>query len=162
MITEQVIYICIFSSVFDTPSRLLRSLAFKAAIYCLVCNPHRLSFRASSVEAEVWWGKKERVKGKRRKWKREFFTQCTRKRHSICKRHPCFDHSVLIWTAALRLWLFNLPSHQFSHRLQIIFYHPTFWQLFPHCNTVVCFIKSYNSELQTAPESRYLCCLHSS
>lgn len=41
------------------PSRLLWPLAFKAALHCLVCNPHRLSFRASSVEAEVWWGKRE-------------------------------------------------------------------------------------------------------
>lgn len=61
------------------PSRLLWPFAFKAALYCLVCNPHRLSFRASSVEAEVWWGKREGEESEKKKWKREFFTQCTRK-----------------------------------------------------------------------------------
>lgn len=54
MITEQVIYICILSSsAFDTSLDFFGRLLLKAASHCLVCNPHRLRFRASSVDAGV-------------------------------------------------------------------------------------------------------------
>lgn len=58
MITEQVIRICILTSVFDTSlNSFSRFSLLKAASCCLVCSPHRLHFRASSAEAGVWWGK---------------------------------------------------------------------------------------------------------
>lgn len=53
MITEQVIYKCILSSAFDTSLDFFSRLRSKAASHCLVCNPHRLRFGASSVDAGV-------------------------------------------------------------------------------------------------------------
>lgn len=64
LITEQVIYLCRLSSVFDTSLHFFGRLLLKAASHCLVCSPHRLCFRASSVDAGVWWGK-ERVERER-------------------------------------------------------------------------------------------------
>lgn len=90
------------------PSRLLWPIAFKADLRCLVCNPHRLSFRASSVEAEVWWGKREgeekEKEREREKMKEKILYTAYQRRHSIsktCLDHS-LDHSVLIWPIAQR------------------------------------------------------------
>lgn len=110
------------------PSRLLWPLAFKAASHCLVCNPHRLSFRASSVEAEVWWGKREGEERESNKMKEKILYTVYQKKHSISKSCPCFDHSVLIWwTVAQRLELLGPPSYPVCHRLWSNFCHQTFW-----------------------------------
>lgn len=80
VITEQVIYICILSSAFDTSLDFFGRLLLKAASHCLVCNPHRLRFRASSVDAGVWWGKSKGEEREREKRclsnRRSCFNQC--------------------------------------------------------------------------------------
>lgn len=53
VITEQVIYICMLSSAFDTSINYIGCSHLKPALCCLVCNPHRLCFRASSMDAGV-------------------------------------------------------------------------------------------------------------
>lgn len=116
MITEQVIYICIFSSLFDTPldffGRLLLKLPYTAWYATHTGSPSgHHQWRLKSDE------EKERVK--REEKKREFFTQLTRKGTTFPQRRPCFDHSVLIWwTIAQRLQLLGPPSYPFSHRFQ--------------------------------------------
>lgn len=90
-ITEQVIYICIFSNVFDTASRLLWTFAFKAASCYLVCNPHMLSFRASSEQAEVWWGEK------RREWRGRGKNERENSVHSKPEKAPELQKASMFW-----------------------------------------------------------------
>lgn len=86
------------------PAQLLWPFAFKAAVHCLVCNPHRLSFRASSVEAEDWWGKR----GGRRK-KRENYLHCVPEKAQHFQDASMFWPVILIWwTLAQRLQLLGL------------------------------------------------------
>ena len=83
------------------PPRLLWPLAFKAALYCLVCNPHRLSFRASSVEAEVWWGKRE---GEERE--SEGKNERANALHSVQEKAQHFQKASMFWPQC-----FDLMNH---------------------------------------------------
>lgn len=129
------------------PSRLLWPFALKTGLYCLVCNPHRPSFRASSVEAEVWWGERE-GEGREGKIKREFFTQHTRRVTALSKRRPCL--TTVFWFEEPELKghsSFDLSSNTFCHWLQSNFCHQTSTSLWRAHSTVVRFIKPHHSEL---------------
>lgn len=110
------------------PSRLLWPLAFKAALYCLVCNPHRLCFRASSEEAEVWWGKREAEE--REKNERENSLHCVREKGTAS---PNGIHVLtpVFWFDVSKA---PSPSDPSCHWLQSNFCNQTFWQLFD-CHT---------------------------
>ena len=163
VITEQVIYICIFSSAFDTPldffGRSLLKQPYTAWYATHTGSPsgHHQWRLKSDEEKERVRRERERERERERKWKGEFFTQRTegkkktkKKRHSISKRRPCFDRSVLIWwTIAQRLQLLGLPSYPFCHRLQSNFCHQNFGQrCLVYVQRVFCvFIKPRHSEL---------------
>lgn len=109
------------------PSRLLWPIAFKADLRCLVCNPHRLSFRASSVEADVWWGKREgeeREKEKEREGKNERENSL----HSVPEKAQHFQKASMFGPQCFDLNYSSkangsLVSHHTSHRLLSNFWH---------------------------------------
>lgn len=95
VITEQVIYICIFSSAFDTPLDFFGRLLLKQT-----CAAWYATHTGSPSGHHQWRLKsdeeKERVKRRRKrergkKWKRKFFTQRTRE-------GTAFPKGVHVWT----------------------------------------------------------------
>lgn len=114
----------------------------------------------SDEEKERMKRGRERERGK--KMKERILYTVYEKRHSISKRRPCFDRSVLIWwTVAQRLQLLGLPSYPLCHRLQSNFCHQTFSQLFVY-SVFLCFIKPHHSELADSAWNEYLGCLYPS
>lgn len=96
MITEQVIYICIFSNVFDTPP-----LNFSG--HLLLKLPHTTWYATHTgfPSGHHQWRlksdeeKREAEKGEE-KMKESSVHSEPKKKHENSKRHPCFDHRVLI------------------------------------------------------------------
>lgn len=101
VITEQVIYICIFSSAFDTPLDFFGRLLLKqtcAAWYATHTGSpsghHQWRLKSDEEKERVKRGRKR--KREREKMKEKILYTAYQRRHSISKRHPCLDHSVLI------------------------------------------------------------------
>lgn len=124
VITEQVICICIFSSVFDTPLDFFGRLLLKQT-----CAAWYATHTGSPSGHHQWRLKsdeeKERVKrGRRRKREREKMKEkilytAYQRRQSISKTRPCFDLNYSSKANG------SLVSHHTSHRLLSNFWHQT-------------------------------------
>lgn len=128
---ELVIYICILSSVFDTSLNFFFwPLAFKSALHCLVCSPHRLSFRASSVDARDCWGKKA---GEGQRERVRFFFSVKEESLNLNSVHVL----LVFWADEPELKGYNSLARHHSHSCQ--------WLL--TCRVYLCFIRRHQSEL---------------